>query len=288
MERDPLDSASETAALIAVLRGGAQPVGFAERLEEAGSARPLLARQSNLLAPQLLAEALEDIARWGDRGIRPVTLLDADYPENLRSVYDRPPLVFVMGRLEPRDARSVAVIGSRRASPNGLERARAIAGRLIDSGYTVVSGLAAGIDTAAHLTALDHGERTIAVLGTGLERAYPPENATLQRRIAVSGAVVSQFWPEAGPTKHSFPERNALMSGLTLATVVVEATQRSGARTQIRAALRHGRPVLLARSLLDQGWAREAAARPGVEVIRSLDELDEAMQRISCSDALTA
>lgn len=283
-----VDSASETAALITLLRGGVgQQVGFADRLEEAGSARAILEREWSLLTPQLLVEAMTDITRWTDRGIRPVTLLDAEYPENLRAAYDRPPLLFVRGRLAPGDARSVAIIGSRLASPTGRERARAISARLVDAGYTIVSGLAAGIDTAAHLTALARGGRTVAVVGTGLERAYPPQNESLQQRIALSAAVVSQFWPEAGPTRHSFPQRNALMSGLTLATLVAEATHMSGARTQVRAALRQGRPVLLASSLLDQTWAREVAARPGVEVIRSIEELDEAMQRISCTGALT-
>lgn len=289
MERDPRDSVSETAALITLLRGKAgQRVGFADRLEDARSAHAILERESGLLTPQLLADAAADLARWSERGIRLVSLLDADYPENLRAVYDRPPLLFVLGRLGPRDARSVAVIGSRRASPGGRERARAITARLVAAGYTIVSGLALGIDTAAHLTALDSGGRTLAVLGTGLERAYPPQNESLQQRIALNAAVISQFWPEAGPSRHSFPQRNALMSGLALATVVVEATQTSGARTQIRAALRHGRPVLLAGSLLEQSWARDVATRPGVGVIRSLDELDDALQRISCSDALIA
>jgi len=289
VQRDPLESASETAALITLLRGGAgQLVGFANRLEEVGSARMLLEREANLLTPQLLADAVIDITRWSSRGIRALTLLDADYPENLRAVHDRPPLLFVLGALERRDARSVAVIGSRRASPTGLERARAIAASLVTAGYTIFSGLAAGIDTAAHVAALGGRGRTVAVLGTGLERAYPPQNEALQQRIAASAAVVSQFWPEAGPTRRSFPQRNALMSGLTLATVVVEAGPTSGARTQIRAALRHGRPVLLARSLLEQPWAREVATRPGVEVIASFDELTDAMQRISCSDPLIA
>jgi len=113
----------------------------------------------------------------------------------------------------------------------------------------------------------------IAVIGTGLRHAYPPRNASLQRRIAAKGAVISQFWPNTPPSRQNFPHRNVVMSGLALATIVVEATHTSGARSQARAALAHGRPVLLVAKLLDQRWAGELAARPGVYVIRSLPEL---------------
>jgi DNA processing protein len=180
------------------------------------------------------------------------------------------------------------VIGSRQASSAGIGRARVAVEELVDAGYTVVSGLAAGVDTAAHNAALERGGRTVAVIGTGLERAYPPQNALLQRTIAETGAVVSQFLPDAGPERPHFPLRNAVMSGLAVATLVVEASQTSGARTQVRSALAHGRPVLLAGALLDQQWARELAGRPGVYVVRSPSELSEVLARISATDALAA
>lgn len=289
MKSDSRADVAETAALVAFLRAtGQPPPNCADRLEEAASARAILEDEHGLLAPQLLQEAATDIQRWDERGIRLITLLDADYPQNLRAVYDRPPLLFVRGNLHSGDTRSVAVIGSRRASSAGRDRACAITECLIEARYTVVSGLAAGIDTVAHETALSRGARTIAVVGTGLDHAYPPQNAALQQRVALRGAVVSQFWPEAGPSRQSFPVRNAVMSGLTLATFVVEATRTSGARTQIRAALAHGRPVLLAPALMDQAWAREVATRPGVEVIRSPAELRDVMERISSTDTLVA
>lgn len=289
MDPCSLEGASKAAALVALLRAGIrEPAAFADRLEETVDSRVILEEEQGLMTPQLLDQASAEIAGWNEQGIQLLTLIDPAYPENLRAVFDRPPLLFVSGRLERSDIRSVAVIGSRRASPGGLDRARAITDRLVDSGYSIVSGLAAGIDTAAHMTSLDRGSRTIAVVGTGLRHSYPRENAPLQRRIAETGAVVSQFWPEAGPTRQSFPLRNAVMSGLTLATVVVEATMTSGVRTQIRAALRQGRNVLLAAALLDQAWAREVADRPGVEVIRSLAHLDELMERISSTDTLVA
>jgi DNA processing protein len=157
---------------------------------------------------------------------------------------------------------------------------------LVDLGYTVISGLAAGLDTIAHVTALDRGGRTVAVIGTGLSYAYPPQNAGLQERIAGEGAVVSQFWPDTGPARPNFPLRNAVMSGLALATVIVEAGQTSGARTQARAALAHGRPVLLAATLLEQPWAQGLASRPGVHVLRSLRELQDVLDELSATGAL--
>jgi DNA processing protein len=150
----------------------------------------------------------------------------------------------------------------------------------------VVSGLAAGIDTAAHRAALEVGARTVAVIGTGLRHAYPPENAALQRRIAAGAAVVSQFWPETPPARASFPMRNAVMSGFALATVVVEASHRSGARLQTRLALAHGRPVFLLAPLLAQTWARELAQRPGVHVVTEAAQITTTIDRLNATDAL--
>jgi DNA processing protein len=218
--------------------------------------------------------------------MRLLTVLDADYPENLRTVHDRPPLIFVAGALAARDSRSIAVVGARKATSAGQAAAGAVAEHLVDAGYTVASGLAAGIDTAAHTAALARGGRTIAVIGTGLRRVYPPQNASLQRRIADEGAVISQFWPEAPPSRRSFPMRNAVMSGLTLASVVVEASQTSGSRMQARLALAHGRPVFLLRALLAHEWAREFATLPGTYVVGSPEEITGTVERLTSSSAL--
>jgi DNA processing protein len=280
-------AAAETAALVALLRTGRRdPRAYVSLVEESGSAHTILGAEQGLLAGELQDAAAAELAKWSGGGIAALTLLNPEYPANLRAVYDHPPLIFVAGRLEQVDCRSVAVIGSRKATPAGLERTRTISEHLAGAGYTVVSGLAAGIDTAAHETALDLGARTVAVIGTGLRRAYPPENAQLQRRIAAEGAVISQFWPDAGPSRQSFPLRNAVMSGLALATVIVEATQTSGARIQARLALGHGRPVLLAGSLLEQSWARELSTRPGIHVVRSAGELIDRVEGLTSTDTL--
>jgi DNA processing protein len=277
----------DRAALVSLLRNGTRPwTEYAELIEERGSALAVLDEDQGLFARDGLGDASAQIALWERCGIRILTVLDPDYPENLHAVHDRPPVVFVAGRLRSSDARAVAVVGSRAASAEGLARARAITARLVDAGYTVTSGLAAGVDTAAHTTALRHGGRTIAVIGTGLGRSYPDENAELQRRIASECAVVSQFWPDARPTQTSFPARNAVMSGLSLATVVVEATATSGARGQARIALAHGRPVFLAESLLEQDWARACSRLPGAHVIGFPNEIVATLDRLTSPGAL--
>ncbi|MCT9083119.1 DNA-protecting protein DprA [Streptomyces fulvoviolaceus] len=204
--------------------------------------------------------------------MRLVTILDDDYPLYLRLVHQRPPFVFLRRTAVEGDLR-VAVVGTRTPTPECVAHARAIAGGLAERGVTVVSGLAARVDTAAHGTALAVGGRTVAVIGTGLRRSYQAQNVRLQQEVAVKGLVIPQFWPDASPSKVSFPMRNAVMSGCSLATVVVEAAYRSGARMQARLALEHGRRVFLMRSLMTHEWAREYAARPNTTVVDGPDDV---------------
>jgi DNA processing protein len=275
-------SLTEKAALVTLVRDGHRPrQAYADLIEEAGSATAALA-QEQLFEP----DAADEIAAWEAEGMRLVSVVDPEYPENLRAVHDRPPFLFIAGQLKREDARSVAVIGSRTASEPGLAAARAIAEHLVQQGFTVTSGLAIGVDTAAHTAALDGGGRTIAVIGTGLRRSYPPENGELQRRIASECAVVSQFWPDDPPTRRTFPMRNAVMSGLSLATVIVEATERSGTRIQARLALAQGRPVFLRDTLLEQDWARELVCRPGAHAFGDAEQITATVERLTATDAL--
>ncbi|MFD8521883.1 DNA-processing protein DprA [Streptomyces capillispiralis] len=271
-----MDRELERAALVALLRRGDRPWSeLTDQIETVGSAHEILENALDGSGQGALFDTgpstdlrgvAAEIAGWEREGLRLVTVLDEDYPLLLRLVHQRPPLLFLRGRTVEDDLR-VAVVGTRTPTPEGLAHARAIAGGLAERGVTVVSGLAAGIDTAAHATALAAGGRTVAVVGTGLRRAYPAQNARLQEEIAERGLLISQFWPDAPPSKTSFPMRNAVMSGYSLATVVIEAAYRSGARMQARLALEHGRPVFLMRSLLTHEWAREYAARPNTTVI---------------------
>lgn len=298
----PMTWLDETAALVALLRsGGRYWSEWATLVEETGSALEVLQEeQSGASAEQLfptreapgedeVEAARNDLVAWRDEGMTIVTVLDETYPANLRTIHDLPPLLFVAGELAPADDRSVAVVGTRQASDTGIELAHSIASGLSERGYTVVSGLAAGIDTAAHGGALDAGGRTIAVIGTGLRHAYPKRNAALQAQLAERSAVVSQFWPDQPPTRTTFPMRNAVMSGLALATVVVEAAGRSGARMQARLALQHGRRVFFPEALVDaHEWAREYAERPGTSVIASPDEIVERLDGAFAPAPLTA
>lgn len=138
---------------------------------------------------------------------------------------------------------------------------------MTDAGITVVSGLATGVDAAAHAATLNARGRTIAVIATGLRHAYPSDNADLQARIAKDGAVISQFPPHTQPARLNFPIRNAVTAGLALAVLLIEARPGGGSLITVRHALRYGRPVYLPGSLLEQGWTRQLATEPGVRVI---------------------
>ncbi len=293
----------ETAALVALVRRGDHTWSHcADLVESTGSALAVLrgdipqegAEPLTLFEseppddePDLAAIAGE-IEIWEQQGMRLLTVLDDGYPTNLRSVHDRPPFVFVRGELRPEDDRSIAVVGTRQATPEGIGSAGTVAGDLAEGGFTIVSGLAEGIDAAAHVAALERGRRTVAVVGTGLRRAHPLKNAALQKRIATEAAVVSQFWPEAPPTKTSFPMRNVVMSGFALGTVVIEASHTSGAKMQARFALEHGRPVFLLEPLLRHEWARKYADRPGAHVVTRADDVIRHVERLTSLDTLLA
>jgi DNA processing protein len=264
-----------------------------EQLEKHGSvqaadAPPAQGTLFDVAAADDAQVAAADLERWGRAGIRMISVLDREYPSNLRMIHQRPPVLFLRGTLDERDAVSVAVVGTRKATPQGLGQAKELAAGLAARGVPVISGLAAGIDTAAHTTALAAGGRTVAVIGTGIDRVYPAQNAALQEEIATKGLVISQFLPGAPPTKTSFPMRNAVMSGYALATVVIEAAYQSGARMQARLALQHGRHVFLMRSLLQHDWARGYAERPGVTVVDNADDVFKGLQRLAAESAESA
>jgi DNA processing protein len=277
----------EQAALVALLRRRRSGwAAVADAVEESGSAlRVLTADHQQAQPPQGelfpvesadgadLDAALEELRAWAKEGLTFTSVLDSDYPQQLRTIHQRPPSLIYRGRLHKRDARGVAVVGTRRPSSGGIEQATDIATGLAERETVVISGLAEGIDTAAQTGALRAGGRTVAVIGTGQRRYFPAKNRALQEAIARDHAVVSQFWPDSAPTKTSFPMRNAVMSGYAAATVVIEAAFKSGARMQARLALQHGRPVFLMRSLLEHNWAREYADRPGCTVVDSADEV---------------
>ncbi|MHB8219365.1 MAG: DNA-processing protein DprA [Acidimicrobiales bacterium] len=239
---------------------------------------------------------LQAVARWDHRlrrlrtelvgtgrigaGAGVVSVGDPAYPANLALVGDRPPFLFHRGPLATLGPRMVAVVGTRDASDAGVDAARDMAAGLADAKVVVVSGLAAGIDAAAHQSALCAGGLTLGVLGHGIARpVYPGVNHRLaDAMLAAGGALVSQFLPDQPPDRRSFLARNVTMSGLCLATVVVEAGERSGARQQARRCIEHGKLLFLLRRLVDtEPWARLYADRAGVEVV---DRADQVLSRV--------
>lgn len=209
-----------------------------------------------------LAEAESTVLAYreaaSEAGASLTTVLDDDYPRLLRGCRERPPFLFWSGDSRSWQGLTVAVVGTRKVSADGRERARRVTEALCAAGATVVSGMAEGVDTVAHETALAASSPTVAIMGTGILRTFPAKNAALKERISARGAVVSQFWPAQPPGRHTFPMRNVIISGLSAMTVVVEASETSGARLQARIAAEQGRTVVLLTSLVeDQSWAAE-------------------------------
>jgi DNA processing protein len=230
-----------------------------------------------------LAAAARDIAGWRSANLGFLTFRDDYYPAQLREIHEMPPVLFHHGTLVAGEI-GVSVVGSRQASAQGLGIARSVSTGLADRKITVIAGLARGIDTAAHQAALDVGGRTVAVIGTGISQSYPAENRDLQARIAREGLLLSQFWPDAPPTKHTFPMRNAVMSGFGRATIVVEAGEHSGARIQARKAVGHGRPVILTDLVVATNkWPHELIGQPGVHVASSTAEIMSLVEDIAAS-----
>ena len=244
---------------------------------------------ADLLTPRAMAAARSgeardsaerEIAEAGRRGFDIVALDDSRFPPLLREIHDPPLVLYVWGTLETGEGpRGVAIVGSRAATPNGCALARALSRDLAEAGLTAVSGLARGIDSAAHLGALDARGRTIAVLGSGLGCLYPRENAALAEAIAKSGAVVSEFPLSASPQRQHFPQRNRLIAGWTPAVVVVEAGQRSGALVTARLALDEGRDVYAVPGgpWIETAMGTNQLIRDGAALVRGAGDVLEEM-----------
>ncbi len=190
------------------------------------------------------SQAREALARGAGAQLGVLSWFDPRYPGLLREIVDPPIVLWHQGEFACLDQPGVAIVGSRRATPTGLAIARKLARGVAEAGFVVVSGLARGIDAAAHQGALDGSGRTIAVLGSGGDVIYPSEHLTLADRIRAAGAIVTEFPPGAPPLQHHFPLRNRIISGLCRAVVVIEASDRSGSLITARMALEQGRDVL--------------------------------------------
>ncbi|MEX0586804.1 MAG: DNA-processing protein DprA [Pirellulales bacterium] len=218
-----------------------------------------------------------ELALCRTSGIQVVPRGSSEYPRLLETIYDPPSVLFMRGSILPTDALAVAVVGSRHATRYGLQQAERLAAGLSRAGLTIVSGLARGIDAAAHRGALAAGGRTLAVLGSGLLEIYPPEHAELADEVAAHGALVSELPPKTPPVGAVFPQRNRIITGLSLGVVVVEASDRSGALISARHAMDQGREVFAVPGRIDSRMSRgcHALIRDGAKLVESVDDILE-------------
>lgn len=225
-------------------------------LERFGSARNVITapeRETVVHVGPEIARAIasfseSDARRVWQRALEPsaarvIPYYSAEYPSWLTLIDSFPPVIFIRGSIRHEDETAVAVIGTRGATVYGKEIARNFTAAFVRAGITVVSGMARGVDTAAHRAALENGGRTIAVLGTGIDICYPPENARLMADIGRTGAVISEFSPGTPPFAHNFPRRNRIVSGLARAVVAIEARERSGVMNTVKWALDQNKDV---------------------------------------------
>jgi len=232
-------------------------------------------------------EVEREVALAAERGVRILCIEDDAYPRALRNIADPPICLYVRGTLQPEDAVALGIVGARHCSTYGAEQAERFAALAAQAGLTIVSGMALGVDTAAHRGALLTQGRTLAVLGCGLCHLYPPRSEPLAERIAASGALLSEFPMSTPPHEHNFPRRNRIIAGLSLGVLVVEATRRSGALITARLASEYNREVFAVPGRVDHPYAegchwliRSGAAKLVTHLPDILEELGDVGQKL--------
>jgi DNA processing protein len=230
-----------------------------------------------ILAARKEVDVAAELATCQQAGIRILVESTDDYPARLAEIPDPPGVLFVRGEIVPTDGLAVAIVGTRHATHYGLAQAERLAGGLARAGYTVVSGLARGVDAAAHRGALKAGGRTLAVLGSGVLNVYPPEHVELATEISERGAVMSENPPHSPPLSGAFPQRNRIITGLSLGVIVVEASDRSGALISARHAMEQGREVFAVPGRVDNRMSRgcHRLIRDGAKLVESIDDVLE-------------
>ena len=290
------------------LVSGVGPLTRKALIDRFGSAQdvfdapPSLLREVPGIGPKLCREIVEanrsidveaEFERCKRHGIEILTDTDSRYPRLLQEIPDPPGVLFLAGRVLPEDALAIAIVGTRHASHYGLRQAERLAGSLARCGLTIVSGLARGIDGAAHRAALAAGGRTIAVLAGGLADVYPPEHRELAEQVKENGALLSENPPGGIPSKGAFPRRNRLITGMSLGVIVVEAAERSGALISARHAMEQNREVFAVPGRVDTRVARgcHRLIRDGATLVESaedvLDQLGPLVEGIEIADGRT-
>jgi len=273
---------------------GVGPATFAKLLKHFGTIDCVLGSSVSELTQvaSIGARSAGQIARTTDKfdaeaelelaeklGVWVIHLQDSRYPTLLRKIYDPPPVLYIKGTLGKSDDLGIAIVGSRRCSVYGSEQAGRFAHLLASAGFTIVSGMARGIDTAAHQGALAAGGRTIAVQGCGLANIFPPENKKLFGLITESGACISELPLRYEPLSENFPPRNRIIAGLSLGTIVIEAGLNSGALITARSALENNREVMAVPGKIDSPLSRGAnrLIKQGAKLIESVGDVTEAL-----------
>jgi DNA processing protein len=223
-----------------------------------------------------------ECARVESAGIRIVDFLSEEYPKVLLEIPDPPPFFYVKGSLEAIEP-ALAVVGSRRATAYGIMTTKRLAGELAENGVTVVSGMARGVDTAAHRGALDRGGKSVGVLGCGIDVIYPPENRGLFAEMATNGALISEFPMGTLPLAENFPRRNRIISGLSRGVLVVEAAEKSGSLITAEYALEQGREVFAVPGNINSSGSRGAnrLIKQGAKLVDTVEDILEEMPRIN-------
>ncbi|MCU0651544.1 MAG: DNA-processing protein DprA [Candidatus Omnitrophica bacterium] len=249
----------------------------AEKLITIAGISENVANRIHTFKPEDLTRELESAQKLG---LKIIILGDADYPEILKNIPSPPIVLYVKGKLEKEDNLAIGIVGSRRASYYGLSSAEKFAAELAGCGLTIVSGMARGIDTAAHRGALKMKGRTLAVIGSGFKHIYPEENIALAEEITANGAVISEFSINTQPFKENFPRRNRLISGLSLGTLVVEAARNSGALITADFALEQGKEVFCLPGRIDSpgSFGTNELIKQGAKLVSTKDDILEELQ----------
>jgi DNA processing protein len=299
MRPSDLDDAARAEILLA-LTGDVGPILRGRLLECLGDAARVLAATDDELqrvqgiGPKIAKRILRarqevqleaQLALAAEHGLRILLPGRADYPRLLAEIHDPPGVLFVRGAMEPADAMAVGIVGTRRATHYGKQTAERLAAGLARAGVTVVSGLARGIDAAAHRGALAAGGRTIAVLGSGVLNVFPPEHEKLAIEVAAHGAVLSETAPTMPPLAGMFPQRNRIISGLSMGVVIVEAAHRSGALITARHAMEQGREVFAVPGQIDSPGSAgpHHLLRDGAKLVTCVDDILEELGHLPAS-----
>ena len=270
------------------------PVTFGKLLERFGSVDAALGASvsqlmkvegiGSVIAERIAAsrdkfDACAEVELAGKLGVWIVHMEDPRYPPVLKQIYDPPPVLYIKGTLSREHNLGVAIVGSRRCSLYGQEQASRLAHLLAAAGFTIISGMARGIDTAAHTGALAAEGRTLAVQGCGLARIFPPENAKLFELISASGACISELPLQTEPLAENFPPRNRIIAGLSLGTIIIEAGLRSGALITAKAALESNREVMAVPGKIDSPLSQGShyLIKQGAKLIESVEDVMEAL-----------